>query len=491
MLVGALVGFGLSSLQPTLYEGVARVLFFDRDGGQAQAGVDPARVLQNQVNVMTSTSVLRGASRYHGGGQTVEQIRAHVTVEALPDADVITIHALDSTPAGAAKLADSVAKAYQEVVAGDARRQAATAKAAAQAEANRLKRRLDELKAAQAADPGNAALQVEVESVTNQLQNVLTEQLQQDVEAVRRANAGGTLIEQATRPTQPAQPKRLRNTAGGAMLFLLVAVGLAWTLAGRRPPPGHAPAAITTATTRPGIGGRSAAAERTLAAERPSAPPEDHEDGWDGWSTASVAGAESNTTPTAGNGSQPPPLTPELIVAFERLAKPLQEVVETLRLDGWSRAKQSLPQVEAEKAAQHFKLDVAAILLDDGRGRFKVAGEVGLPPIQRRAAIRYDLDAWRELFEGGPRLIGEKDREQFAKAGIPVGAGQMVFLVPLVHDDIGFGLLLASVHANGNGRARFEERDVESMTAYARVIGPTLWSWVLLDRLKLRLGQER
>lgn len=448
VLVGALLGLGLSSLQPTRYEGVARVLLLDREPGQEPGTVDPARELQNQVNVMTSASVLGQASERHGGGQTVEELRELVTVEASRDADVITIRALDPAPAGAARLADSVASAYEEVVAQDVRRQATDAIAASTVEEARLRRQLDQLEAARAAAPGNTALRVEAETVTSQLQSVLTEQLRLHQEANRPTGAGVALRERAAVPTEPAQPKRLRNTAGGALLLLFAAAGLAWTLAGRRTAASPRRPPIAASTTRP-------------------PPPE-----------------------IGGNGSQPP-LTPELIVAFDRLAKPLQEVVETLRLDGWSVTEQSLPQVEAEKAARHFGLDVAAILLDDGQGRLQVVGEVGLTPRERRAAIGHDPAAWREVFDGGPRLVEEQDRPRFAEAGIPVGAGETVLLVPLVHDDIGFGLLVARARGNAKGGAGFEQRDVESVTAYARVIAPTLWSWVLLDRLKLRLGQER
>jgi hypothetical protein len=53
------------------------------------------------------------------------------------------------------------------------------------------------------------------------------------------------------------------------------------------------------------------------------------------------------------------------------------------------------------------------------------------------------------------------------------------------------GLLLASVRADGRDPAGSDEWEIESMTTYGRVIEPTLWSWVLLSRLKLGLGEDR
>jgi hypothetical protein len=51
-------------------------------------------------------------------------------------------------------------------------------------------------------------------------------------------------------------------------------------------------------------------------------------------------------------------------------------------------------------------------------------------------------------------------------------------------------LLLASPHQNGEGPVVFGDREVEGIRAFARVIGPTLRSWMLLGRLKLSLHEE-
>jgi hypothetical protein len=518
-LVGALLGVGFSNLQPTLYEGVATILLVDvdRDTGQAPPNVDQERWLQNQVNVMTSASVLTEASKRHGGGLTLAQVRERVAVEASLDADVITIHASDPTPRGAARLANSVALAYDHVVNQDIRRRAADAIATAKAEEERLRQRLTQLQTELAAHPGSEALKVEVGTVTDRLQSVLAEQLRLDQDA-NGADEGVVRFERATIPTGPVQPQRRRNTAGGALLFLLASAVIAWTLAGRRPAVDRRSLAIATsptATARSGIGSQSAEAGDGLRA-RPTAwasrsdtaradgngsrpangeiPPREHyaEPAGYGPIWEGEDGRATGLRKADANGPQPgtPPLTPELIVAFDRLTEHLQEVMETLRVDGWSVAEQSLPQLEAEKAAHHFGLEVAVILLDDGRGRLEVAGEVGLDPIERDKAIGYDRDVWIQVFDRGPRLAAEEDRTMFAKAGIPHDAAESLFMVPLIHDDVGFGLLLVNAHTNGDGPTTVDDRRIEGVTAYAGVIVPTLWSWVLLGRLMQHLGGE-
>jgi hypothetical protein len=183
-------------------------------------------------------------------------------------------------------------------------------------------------------------------------------------------------------------------------------------------------------------------------------------------------------------------LTPELIAAFDRLSSSLQEVIEALPPDDRSVAEQSLPQLEAQRAARDFGLDVAVVLLDDGRGGLKVAGEVGLAPTERRKAIRYGRDLWWEIFHAGTRVLEEEDRARFAKAGIPGSAGGTVLVIPLVHDDVGFGLLLAGARADEKEPAAFDSRKTEAIAAYARVIKPVLWSWVLAGHLKLRPSDE-
>jgi capsular polysaccharide biosynthesis protein len=423
-LLGGVLGLVFSTLQPVRYEGVASVLLATPES--AQPGFDAERNVQNQVGIMTSAAVLGQAARRQGGGMTVDVVREQVTVDASQSSDVVAIRALDPTPAGAAKLADSVALAYEDVLAERRRREAQVAISVAQAQQARLLERLGQLGRALNADPGNPTLEAERDTVTERFNQALDEELQRETDLVRRP--GGTaLLQRAEVPADPAQPQRARNIALGALLFLVAGTALAWTLAGRRARPAPAPGA--------------------------AAPP-------DPVPAAAPAGG--------------PAASPEVLDAFDQLSSSMRR----------------LPQAEAESAASRFGCRVVAILLDDGDGRLAVAGQVGLSPPEQRRVLRHDADAVRAALEAGPQVVGHAERARLARAGLP-GGGAIRLVVPLVHDDVGFGLLLASPRPNGNTPGRFGDDEVAAIAEHARELAPALRSLVLLDRLSQRLRPGR
>jgi hypothetical protein len=61
--------------------------------------------------------------------------------------------------------------------------------------------------------------------------------------------------------------------------------------------------------------------------------------------------------------------------------------------------------------------------------------------------------------------------------------------VPLVRDQVGFGVLLAGRRQNGDGDAsQLGDEEVEQIAAATYDMVPYLWAWLLLRSLKLRLG---
>ena len=152
----------------------------------------------------------------------------------------------------------------------------------------------------------------------------------------------------------------------------------------------------------------------------------------------------------AGNGE--PPLTPELIAAFDRLAKPLQEAIEALRLDGWSVADRSLPQVEAEKAARQFGLDVAAILPTTAGGGWRWPARSACP-----------------RSSGRPRSATAR-----TPGGVSSGGHRHRSPRSATHQLRGAAGRRARHGERGEDEVAFAERDVESMTVYVGAIGPTL-----------------
>ena len=61
--------------------------------------------------------------------------------------------------------------------------------------------------------------------------------------------------------------------------------------------------------------------------------------------------------------------------------------------------------------------------------------------------------------------------------------------MPLVRDQVGFGVLLTGRRQNGDGdAAELGDEEVEQIAAAIYDMVPYLWAWLLLRSLKLRLG---
>jgi hypothetical protein len=59
--------------------------------------------------------------------------------------------------------------------------------------------------------------------------------------------------------------------------------------------------------------------------------------------------------------------------------------------------------------------------------------------------------------------------------------------VPLVRDEVGFGVLIAGRQRTDERVAPLSEREVQEIADCTRDIVPYLWAWLLLRVLKLRL----
>ena len=102
VLLGALLGSGWAARQPTLYEGVTRVLMTAGSTslpGDAlpQPPVDPGRYLDHQAQMMRSALVLQRAVKLSGSRISVQTLRQRLEIDAAKDADVLTIRVVDST----------------------------------------------------------------------------------------------------------------------------------------------------------------------------------------------------------------------------------------------------------------------------------------------------------------------------------------------------------------------------------------------------------
>jgi hypothetical protein len=96
----------------------------------------------------------------------------------------------------------------------------------------------------------------------------------------------------------------------------------------------------------------------------------------------------------------------------------------------------------------------------------------------------------RELFRAGVGLIEDTDRVRGALVGIPGGRAQTLILVPLVHERLGFGVLMAGRDRNTTGKPLdvFTDRDVQALMGFVDADAESLRTAVLLRRLKGQLS---
>ena len=232
-LLGALLGYGWAARQPTLYQGVTRVVLAagsDRTSLPGEASYPPGEPeghLPRQAQLMRSSPMLARAVKLSGSRISVETLRQRLQVEVAQDADVLTIRVLDSTARGAAQLADAVATAYERVLVqqfGQVVRQLQNRQSALQA-------RLAQAQGELARNPNDSRLQTKCRALTDQDREILTQ-----LRALQRSRP--VLVwERAAMPKQPT----ISSSPGhaiviGMLLGLLAAAVLVWWRTRRQGP---------------------------------------------------------------------------------------------------------------------------------------------------------------------------------------------------------------------------------------------------------------
>jgi len=120
-VLAAVVGFGVSMLQPTLYQATGQVLLNDpRSSGGAAADlglyIDPGRYVRNQAEVFESPQVATRASEILDGVLSPLEIQDAVSATASRDIDALTVQGTQPTADGSVNLVNAVVQAYGEVV---------------------------------------------------------------------------------------------------------------------------------------------------------------------------------------------------------------------------------------------------------------------------------------------------------------------------------------------------------------------------------------
>jgi hypothetical protein len=175
---------------------------------------------------------------------------------------------------------------------------------------------------------------------------------------------------------------------------------------------------------------------------------------------------------------------------LDRLSQSITSMTESLGGQSTEFYERDLPQIAASEIAKRVRADVIVLLLDNGQGIMEVSGEVGLTPEERQLRVEYSRDVMRELFRAGVGLIEDTDRVRGALAGIPGSRAETLILVPLVHERLGFGVLMAGRDRSATGEPAevFTDRDVQALMGFADAVAESLRTAVLLRHLKGQLS---
>jgi capsular polysaccharide biosynthesis protein len=509
-LVGALLGYAWEARQPTLYEGVTRLLL-SSDGNQLPGDAqlpreDPQRFLSNQVELIGSWPVLEAAAK-GVPGTSPALLNVRMSTEISKDADVITIRVLAPTAGDAAKLANSVGAAYDQFVKQSSRDAAKAEVRELDAASRSLSDSLTKLDEAIRASPGDRSLLAKKRAVEAQLDATATRSQQLATQA--RLGISRVVRQQdGAPPLQPAQPTPSRGAAAGLLLGLVGSSAFAWWLNSRRmAQPGRAagnrePADVDrgrSAERQPAPNGPMAGAwtdTGPVAGNGHGAQRGPVDDALDGWLTAQrPAGLDdaagnretfrrqpaAQRVPSDANGSQRSVEAGgnDLRALFARVAATLGDEPVDWYLD-------NLPQRMAEQLTKRVHADVVTVLLDKADGLFEVAGSIGLAAEEQGVAVDVDNDILREALRQGASVFQDANPLPTAVSVPGSRTAEALVVVPLVEGSSWLGALLVGRQhsANGHRVALFSDQEIERIILFAMEIAPTLQALLLLGRLR-------
>ena len=464
MLGCALAAYLWSVRQPVRYEGVVQ-LFLDI---QTERSVNSDRIVRREAELLNSTIVMDRVVQLLDGRLQPEQLKEQLEIEPAGDADYITIRALDATPELAAELANTVELAYRQVLSAQATSGAKAAVADLEQTERQLEKELASIERQLEGNPGSRRLQANLEATLGQLQKIATQKAEAGL--AQRGGQPSTLRDRAMVTDEPAQPKPRRTAAVGGLIGLILGSALALWRTGWRATEGSAPA------VRPpdGSGRELVRQGRQPLGSLLRVP----------LRRGGIAVTERNGS-AAGNGSS------SGIADFDQLTVSADQILELLEGRRQRLYEQDVPQLTADEIARQFPVDLVVVLLEHGDELLKVYGGIGLSSVERHMNIRHDRDRMQQITSAGPRLLAEDERALLASTGMPGTQVGSLVLVPLVHDGVGFGVLLAG-QRTADGPARpLEDEEVEAIATTVGQLMPYLLAWVRLRDLRHRLEALR
>jgi uncharacterized protein involved in exopolysaccharide biosynthesis len=491
VLLGLVAAYGWSARQPERYEATLQ-LFLSPGVGQGietNGDIDPDRVLRNQVELLNSAAVLDKAVALSDRPITRSQLKSSLSVEAAGDADVITIRVLDATPEGAKYLAELMPRAYDSALSQRARQ----AVDAIQKEQNQLEDELGTILDKLKANPGDQSLAADREAVE--------EQQRQAAVAKRQARQQGASVvtpgplSAAVVSDEPAQPQPKRAAAVGALLGLAISVALVSWRTGQQLRAG------TTTGTQPAEIPEEVSRDLAILAEADAPAPANGQPPGDLRLLDTVSQELARPEPPWRRNRQPrdrkvaPPKAKATEVRgpaggindFNQLTASIQRIFRSLEGHRYRLYEQNVPQMAADDIANWFPVDLAVILLENDQGMLQVAGGVGLSSFEEHMTIEDNRELLLQVVEMGSKLVDEEERSRLAAANVPGSQAETLIVVPLIYDQVAFGMLLMGQRGGGAKQPALVEGDVDRVRAWARDISPYLRAWLLLRYLKLRL----
>jgi hypothetical protein len=490
VLIGVVAAYGWSARQPARYE--ATLQLFVQDDALADGDSDPDRILRNHVERLNSVAVLDQVVALSERPITRSQLKESLSIEAAGDADLITIRVLDATPEGAAYLAELMPRAYQGALSQRARQRIADIQRAQNALEDDLEQIANDLRAR----PGDRSLLADQAAVEQDLKDLATEKQQaQQVDTDVLATLGG-LDDAAVVGNEPAQPQPRRAAAVGGLLGLAISVALVSWRTGQQLRGG-------AAGTRQAEIPEEVSRDLAILAEADAAPaPANGQPSGDLRLLDTVSQELARPEPPWRRNRQPRERkgTPAKAKAtevrgpaggindFNQLTASIQRIFRSLEGHRYRLYEQNVPQMAADDIANWFPVDLAVILLENDQGMLQVAGGVGLSSFEEHMTIEDNRELLLQVVEMGSKMVDEEERSRLAAANVPGSQAETLIVVPLIYDQVAFGMLLMGQRGGGaKQQPALVEGDVDRVRAWARDISPYLRAWLLLRYLKLRL----
>lgn len=240
VVVFGAAGYGLSDVQPRVYEASAEMVLLDpRSSNVFSEGwlspEDLTRRTSKQAELAVSSRVLSRAQEEledDVSDVSLEFLRGSVAAVPEPELDLVRITARSTEPELAASLANAVTEAYRATIREDGQARVERSRQALEETQLQLEEAIRRAQQRLDRDPDDEGAAAELDAAASQLVALQTRASEMAVNAAMFGD-GLEFVEPAVAPLAPSSPRPRRNGVAAALLGFLVASGLAWIRADR------------------------------------------------------------------------------------------------------------------------------------------------------------------------------------------------------------------------------------------------------------------